>query len=153
MLNNIFQGLSDARVLPKETNCPSGQAIAIFESRMLAESALESIERNCLVMADRKWPVIASRVKESVNEVKFPGHLGLEKLKLGRTFVSEDYIALAKIGDRTNGVTFHDNEQTTITYREGAQGMQSGDGRMEEGEIKFSPMANWQRSTKDGTRG
>ncbi|MCO5607359.1 hypothetical protein L7F22_061554 [Adiantum nelumboides] len=101
MLNNVLQGLSDARVLPKETNCPSGQAIAIFESRMLAESALESIEINCLVMADRKWPVIASRVKESVNEVKFPGHLGLEKLKLGRTFVSEDYVSLLFLKDLT----------------------------------------------------
>ncbi|KAI5067327.1 hypothetical protein GOP47_0017855 [Adiantum capillus-veneris] len=93
MLKSAFQGLSDARILPQEASCPSGQAIAIFESRLLAESALEAIEKNCLVMADKKWPVIASRVKESLNQARFPGHLALEKLKLGRNLTSDEFVS------------------------------------------------------------
>eukprot|EP00250_Pteridium_aquilinum_P006570 c16460_g1_i1 orf=127-2133(+) len=91
MLKSIFQGLSDARVLPQETICPSGQALAIFETKLLADCALEAMEMKCLVVTDNKRPVIASRVKESSSQFRFPGHLALEKLKLGRNLLNEDY--------------------------------------------------------------
>lgn len=90
MLQSKLLGLSDARVLPKEPSALSGQAIAIFETRMLADSALQAFETDCLVMSEKKWPVIASRMKR-VNQANFPGHLALEKLKLGRSFGGDEW--------------------------------------------------------------
>ncbi|KAH7388044.1 hypothetical protein KP509_16G054700 [Ceratopteris richardii] len=87
---SVFQGVSDARVLPKESICPTAQAIVIFDTKLSADNALSAMERDCLLL-ERRWPIIASKVKESADESKFPGHLALEKLKLGRNLVTEDY--------------------------------------------------------------
>eukprot|EP00250_Pteridium_aquilinum_P010973 c19755_g1_i1 orf=466-2559(-) len=108
MLKNILQGVSDARIIPQETTCPYGQALAIFDSKLLADSALQEMERKCLVVANNKRPIIASKVKETSNLSRFPGHLALEKLKLSRNLVAEEYKKAVS--------TSHCSQPNTIEY-------------------------------------
>lgn len=108
MLKNILQGVSDARLIPQETACPYGQALVIFDSRLLAESALQEMERKCLVVANNRRPIIAIKFKETTNLSRFPGHLALEKLKLSRNLTADEYKKAVS--------TSHCSQPNTIEY-------------------------------------
>ncbi|MCO5546726.1 hypothetical protein L7F22_000162 [Adiantum nelumboides] len=108
MLKHIFQGVSAVRVIPQETVCPYGQALAIFDSRLLADNALQEMERKCLVLASNKRPIFATKFKETCNLTKFPGHLALEKLKLSRNLGADDYKRAVS--------TSHSSQPNTIEY-------------------------------------
>ncbi|KAI5054578.1 hypothetical protein GOP47_0030544 [Adiantum capillus-veneris] len=108
MLKHILQGVSDVRVIPQETICPYGQALAIFDSRLLADNALQEMEIKCLVLASNKRPVIATKFKEISNLMRFPGHLALDKLRLSRNLGADDYKKAVS--------TSHSSQPNTIEY-------------------------------------
>ncbi|KAH6558299.1 hypothetical protein KP509_1Z070700 [Ceratopteris richardii] len=108
MLRSIFQGVSDAQVIPHEMACPYGQALVIFDTAMLADAALQEMETNCLVLASNKRPVLASKFKETTDLGRFPGHLALDKLKLTRKIGAEEYKKALS--------TSHSSQPNTIEY-------------------------------------
>lgn len=110
MMKSVFEGVSDARLMPQDTICPYGQALVVFESKNLAETALKEMESKCLIVTNSKRPLIASKAKpsESSQLSRFPGHLALEKFKLSRALQNDDY--------RRAVATSHCSQPNTIEY-------------------------------------
>lgn len=86
LIRCAFKGCSDARILRRgcATSAPSGEALLLFETEDLANSALQDLEENCLVLSGCTRPLIASKVAPPTagKVARFPGHFPLDNFKL-----------------------------------------------------------------------
>lgn len=108
MLKSVLKGVSNARIIPQGSLCPYAPALAIFDSKLLADSALQEIEHKCLVVGSSRRPIIACKFKENTNVSSFPGHLALERFKLGRNAAADEYKKAVS--------TSHCSQPNTIEY-------------------------------------
>eukprot|EP00250_Pteridium_aquilinum_P000928 c11112_g1_i1 orf=520-2169(-) len=79
------EGCSGAQMLQRSGSLSalSGEALLVFETEGLADSALQQFEENCLILSGCRRPLIASKVKISDpgNIQRFPGHFPLDNFK------------------------------------------------------------------------
>lgn len=85
LMKVALSGCSDAHMLRQSgsTSVEAGQALLVFETESLADSALQQLEESCLVLPSCR-PLLANKAKPSDLEkiARFPGHFPLDNFKL-----------------------------------------------------------------------